>query len=70
VLEPGEKTFVIKIEDREDRVSVDRLKPHFGKEPVQRAVPCRRGRPKTKQDAADVEPPPRTWESSLVGAPL
>jgi hypothetical protein len=41
VLEPGEKTFLIKIGDREDRVSVDRLKPHLGKEPVQPAVPRR-----------------------------
>jgi hypothetical protein len=69
VLEPGEKTFLIKIGNREYRVSVDRLKPHLGKEPVQPAAPRRQGRPKNVQDAADVAPSPTYAEVAAGGGP-
>ncbi len=69
VLEPGEKTFLIGIGNREDRVSVDRLKPHLGKEPVQPAAPSRRGRPKNVQDAAGVTSPPTHREVAAGGGP-
>ena len=45
VLERGEKVFRLQVGDREEAVSVDRLKPHTGAEPVQPAAPPRRGRP-------------------------
>jgi hypothetical protein len=48
VLEWGEKVFRLQVGGRQRRVgavSVDRLKPHTGAEPVQPAVPPRRGRP-------------------------
>jgi hypothetical protein len=69
VLEPGEKTFLIRIGNREDRVSVDRLKPHLGKEPVQPAAPRRRGRPKNVQEAAGVASPPTYAEVAAGGGP-
>jgi hypothetical protein len=45
VLERGEKVFRLQVGDREEAVSVDRLKPHTGAEPVQPAAPPKRGRP-------------------------
>ncbi len=45
VLERGEKVFRLQVGDREEAVSLDRLKPHTGAEPVQPAVPPKRGRP-------------------------
>ena len=69
VLEPGEKTFLIRIGNKEDRVSVDRLKPHLGKEPVQPAAPRRRGRPKNVQGAACVASPPTYAEVAAGGGP-
>jgi len=69
VLEPGEKTFLIRIGNKEDRVSVDRLKPHLGKEPVQPAAPRRRGRPKNVQEAAGVASPPTYAEVAAGGGP-
>ncbi len=70
VLEPGEKTFLIRIGNREDRVSVDRLKPHLGKEPVQPAAPRRLGRPKNVPKPPVSRRLPHTRKSPLVGAPL
>jgi transposase InsO family protein len=69
VLESGEKTFLIRIGNKEDRVSVDRLKPHLGKEPVQPAAPRRRGRPKNVQEAAGVALPPTYAEVAAGGGP-
>jgi hypothetical protein len=43
-VEPGEKTFKVQFGPRVDVVSVDRLKPYLGSEPVA-AEPPRRGRP-------------------------
>ncbi len=45
VLERGEKVFRLQVGNREEAVSVDRLKPHTGAEPVQLATPPKRGRP-------------------------
>jgi hypothetical protein len=45
VLERGEKVFRLQVGDREEAVSVDRLKPHTGAEPVQPAAQPKRGRP-------------------------
>jgi len=50
-------------------VSVDRLKPHLGKEPVQPAAPSRRGRPKNVQEAACVASPPTYAEVAAGGGP-
>ncbi len=69
VLEPGEKTFLIRIGNREDRVSVDRLKPHLGKEPVQPAAPRRHGQPKNVQEAAGVALPSTYAEVAVGGGP-
>jgi hypothetical protein len=46
VLRRGEKTFIIKVGEREEEVSIDRLKPHMGQSPLQPAVPPTRGRPR------------------------
>ena len=45
VLEKGPKYFKLKLGDREVNITVDRLKPHQGAEPVKPAAPARRGRP-------------------------
>ncbi len=39
VLRSGEKTFKLAVGDREEMVSVDRLKPHMGIGPLQLACP-------------------------------
>jgi hypothetical protein len=44
VVEPGEKTFKVQFGPRVDVVSVDRLKPYLGSEPVA-TEPPHRGRP-------------------------
>ncbi len=44
VLERGEKVFWLQVGDREEVVSVDRLKPHTGAETVQPAAPPKVGR--------------------------
>jgi hypothetical protein len=44
VLEKGDKFFKIQLGGTADKISVDRLKPYLGSEPVI-AVPPRRGRP-------------------------
>jgi transposase InsO family protein len=45
VLQRRPKFFLLKIGDRQEAVSVDRLKPHLGKAEVLPAPPPRRGRP-------------------------
>jgi transposase InsO family protein len=45
VAERRPKTFLVKIVDRMESISIDRLKPHLGKEPATVALPPRRGRP-------------------------
>ena len=46
VIQPGDKFFKLQVGDREENVSVDRLKPRFldDSEPIALAVPKRRGR--------------------------
>jgi hypothetical protein len=39
------KTFTLKVGDKSEVVSVDRLKPHTGTSPVVPAAPPARGRP-------------------------
>jgi cleavage and polyadenylation specificity factor subunit 1 len=46
VVKHGPKYFVVKIGDREESVSVDRLKAHLGSTEPALAVPPKRGRPK------------------------
>jgi hypothetical protein len=45
VQERGEKVFRLQVGDREEAVSVDRLKPHTRAEPVQPAAPPKGGQP-------------------------
>jgi hypothetical protein len=46
VVEAGPKHFVLRVGAQLETVSVDRLKPHLGQDPVAPAEPARRGRPK------------------------
>jgi hypothetical protein len=54
--------FRLQVGDREEAVSVDRLKPHTGAEPVQPAAPPRRGRPP--------HPPLPPADDSAEGGPV
>jgi len=45
VLAAGDKCFVLQVGNRQETVSVDRLKPHLGLAPATPALPPRRGRP-------------------------
>ncbi len=45
VLASGPKVFRLQVGEREESVSIDRLKPHRGAAPVQPAQPPARGRP-------------------------
>jgi hypothetical protein len=45
VLDRGEKVFRLHVGERDETVSVDRLKPHTGAEPVQPAAPPKQGLP-------------------------
>jgi len=46
VLVRGDKTFTLQVGEREEVVSIDRLKPHQGTYPLLPADPPRRGRPR------------------------
>jgi hypothetical protein len=46
VLASGPKVFRLQVGEREETVSIDRLKPHRGAAPVQPAQPPARGRPR------------------------
>jgi hypothetical protein len=46
VLASGPKVFRLQVGEREETVSIDRLKPHRGAAPVQPALPPARGRPR------------------------
>jgi hypothetical protein len=54
VLRPGEKVFKIAVGDKEEIVTVDRLKPHTGDGPLQVAWLPRRGQP--PKSASELEP--------------
>jgi hypothetical protein len=58
VLERGVKVFQIKVREKEETVSMDRLKPHTGKESVQPAAPPKQGRPPGSAPAATAEEGP------------
>ena len=46
ILASGLKVFRLQVGEREETVSIDRLKPHRGAAPVQPAQPPSRGRPR------------------------
>jgi hypothetical protein len=48
VLEKRDKYFVLQVGDRAEKVTVDRLKPHLGTDPVPPPALPRRGRPPLK----------------------
>jgi hypothetical protein len=50
VIEKRPKFFRLQVGDREEAVTVDRLKPHLGSSPLLPAVPPRRGRPALVRD--------------------
>jgi hypothetical protein len=54
VMSRGPKFFDIQIGNKTDSVTVDRLKPHLGAEPVEAATPPRRGRPPGKPPLGSV----------------
>jgi hypothetical protein len=57
VLEAGDKTFRVLIGDREEVVSVDRLKPHLGAGPVSPVSPPTRGRPPLQKSSSSTSAP-------------
>ncbi len=58
VLSKGAKTFTIQVGQRQEIVSVDRLKPHTGLGPVSPAEAASRGRPPKMSAAPSVQPAP------------
>jgi hypothetical protein len=54
----GVKVFWIKVREKEETVSVDRLKPHTGKVTVQPAAPPKQGRPPGSAPAANAKEGP------------
>ena len=66
VAEAGEKTFEVLVGGQQQRISVDRLKPHTGPAPVTTAPPARRGRP-PKERTAVVAATTRTYAEVVAG---
>jgi transposase InsO family protein len=58
VVSKGAKTFTIQVGQRQEIVSVDRLKPHTGLGPVSPAEAASRGRPPRMPAAPSVQPAP------------
>ena len=58
VLDRRDKFFRLQIGSRTDVVSVDRLKPVFSEDPVEAAIPPRRGRPPLRPTPVVSRPPP------------
>jgi hypothetical protein len=56
VVSKGAKTFTIQVGQRQEIMSVDRLKPHTGLGPVSPAEAASSGRPPRKPDAPSVQP--------------
>ncbi len=56
VVSKGAKTFTIQVGQRQENVSVDRLKPHTGLGPVSPAEAASRGRPPRMPAAPSVQP--------------
>jgi hypothetical protein len=66
VAKAGEKTFEVLVGGQQQRISVDRLKPHTGPAPVTAAAPARRGRP-PKERTAVVAATTRTYAEVVAG---
>ncbi len=66
VAKAGEKTFEVLVGGQQQRISVDRLKPHTGPAPVTAAPPARRGRP-LKERTAVVAATTRTYAEVVAG---
>jgi hypothetical protein len=58
VVSKGAKTFTIQVDQRQEIVSVDRLKAHTSLVPVAPAVAASRGRPPKMPAAPAVQPAP------------
>jgi len=56
VVSKGAKTFTIQVGQRQEIVSVDRLKPHTGLGPVSPAEAASRGRPPKMSAAPSIQP--------------
>jgi hypothetical protein len=71
VLRRSQKYFQLELGGRSKAVSVDRLKPHLGKAPVEPAVPPTRGRPPkpATRDLVAVEAPSSSSAASTGGGP-
>jgi len=54
VIKKGLKAFVVAVGSEPEVISVDRLKPHLGLQPLQPAVPAQRGRPPKSPAASSV----------------
>jgi len=70
VLQRAQKVFRLKIGNREDTVSVHRLKPACTAEDVQPAQPPRRGRPPRAPPDLVPPPPPRPHTRAPIRSPL
>jgi hypothetical protein len=66
----SEKFFTVMIGDKEDTVSVDRLKPHLGTEEVLPPPPAKRGRPPLQPGTRTAAPSSSSPGSSGSGGPL
>jgi hypothetical protein len=69
VVSKGAKTFTIQVGQRQEIVSVDRLKPHYGLGPVSPAEAAPRCRPPRMPAAPSVQPAPST-SCRLGGDPV
>ena len=56
VVSKGAKTFTIQVGQRQEIVSVDRLKPHTGPDPITPTEAASRGRPPTMPAAPSIQP--------------
>ncbi len=56
VVSKGVKTFTIQVGQRQEIVSVDRLKPHTGSGPITPAEAASRGRPPKMSAAPSIQP--------------
>jgi hypothetical protein len=72
VVQSGPKCFKVQIGDTVEVVSVDRLKPHLGTQPLVPAAPVVRGRPKRvpKQLAATTSPVGSPASPAAIRPPL
>jgi hypothetical protein len=72
VIEAGPKYFVLRVGSQLETVSVDRLKPHLGQDPVTPAEPARRGWPRLTGPrfiSGAVQPPSVASGASTGGGP-